>query len=732
MNTPLRLHILTLVFLSLILSSCVQPPDEAVTSPVDICAGAGFASGTEVSECTSTMSVGSSPSVVSGTATFFKRTVVVNQNLGQITSLILGAPIAAALPIKYAEVRVLNASNTVVQCGTTDANGSLKATDGVSNLQIPGSAGTYKVQVMARSNHNVSVAVGKPAFKLYASVKSPCNNEVHSISSNIVTSGPNTYSTSMTAYARESESAEVSGGAFNIYNNITTVYDYLGQNTAVNSDLSCLSPKLSVFWSAGFNPGQLVYPDGDPSDSSEVPNISFYLRGYNELYINGGRLGNVASEDTDQFDDAVIIHELGHRVEDACGKMDSPGGTHYGQYRIDPRLAWSEGWGNFFGAHIIRNNLSLINPELITTMAAYDSWLYYLDTAGYTDGATNSGNQLIRLNLSRPGKITPFTPLNPNTRECSDRSTAPGPGSSTTCYDYVDSAAYPGEGHFREVSVSRSLFKNTNSCTTNANCVNTNYFPQIWKAFEKDPAGIGMGKSIYPFRSSVRFYDRLKNVFGGSFPAAVSGTTNTISNTVNVDEAQQLAGDSAYTAGVSATWVPYAIKLVNNGSTPCPLAIQPRQEDFTSPIVRGGFIVNYEIDQRYSSHFYYLDRSTAPMSSVTSISLNLAKNSGTNVDIDLVLYQDGFSFPQENCTSVNSCTKNTTSTQFIRADRSIANAPASPYSKTITSLNFLSNSTPQMLNVRAYTSGKTISNTTSYSYTLTDQSGNFLCPSSSF
>ncbi|MBY0452188.1 MAG: hypothetical protein K2P92_04065, partial [Bdellovibrionaceae bacterium] len=236
-------------------------------------------------------------------------------------------------------------------------------------------------------------------------------------------------------------------------------------------------------------------------------------------------------------------------------------------------------------------------------------------------------------------------------------------------------------------------------------------------------AGVGMGKSIYPFRNSVRFYDRLKNVFG-SFPAAVSGTTNTISSVINTDEAQQLAGDSAYTAGASQTWVPYGIKLVNNGSTPCPLVIQPRQEEAT--------VTNYEPDQRYSSHFYYFDRSSGPISSVTTINLNLNKISGTNVDIDLVLYQDGFSFPEENCTSVSSCTKNLTSSQFIRADRSIASAPASPYSKTISSLNLLSSSTPYLLNVRAYTGAKTILNNTSYSYTLTDQSGNFLCPSSSF
>lgn len=701
MNTPRRLSLLSLVFISMALSSCVNPPAETVTAPVDFCASSGLSSGAEVSECT-TSTVYTSPSVVSGTASFFKRTINISHVGLTVTALKLGAPISSALPIKYAEVRVLNNAGSVVQCGTTDANGALKALDGTSSLQIPGTSGTYTVQVLARSNHNVSVPSGKPPFKFYASVKNPCSNDVHSISSTLTTTGPNTYSTSMTAYARESESPTVAGGAFNIYNDIATTYDYLAQNTSVSSDLSCLNPKLSVFWTQGFNPAQLIYPDEDPSN---VPNVSFYLRGYNELYINGGKLGNITSQDTDHFDDAVIIHELGHRVEDACGKMDSPGGTHYGQFRIDPRLAWSEGWGNFFGAHITRNNLSLINPELVTTMAAYDSWLYYLDTSGYVDGSNTAGTELIRINLSKAGS-------NPENL------------GSGYYYDKVDSTTYPGEGHFREVSISRSLFKNTNTCTTNANCVNTNYFSQIWKAFEKDPAGIGMGRSIYPFRSSVRFYARLKDAFGGSFPAAASGTTNTISNTLNVDEAQQLAGDSVYTSGASMTWVPYAVKLVSNGNTPCPLVIQPREEYST--------VTNDEPDQRYSNHYYYLDRSAAPMSSVTDINLNVSKVSGTNVDIDLVLYQEGYTYPPENCTSATSCTKTTSSSQFVRADRSIASAPGLPYSKRISTLNQLSSTTPYILNVRAYTAAKTISTSTSYSYTLTDQSGNYLCPSNSY
>ncbi len=675
------------------LSGCQQPSNESTPAPADYCSSAGLSTAEEVSECTTTTSY-SSPATITGTATFFKRNLIVSSVSSTITNLELGAPTTTALPIKYAEVRVLNSNGTVVQCGKTDVTGAIKAVDGTSSLEIPSTVGNYTVQVLARANHSVSIPGGKPAFTFRTAVKNGCTNSVHSISSTISSTGSGSYNTNLVAYARESESSEVSGGAFNIYNNMAVTYDYLAQNTG-SSDLSCLNSKMHVYWTAGFNPAQFIDPFSDPST---LGTVSFYLRGYNELYINGGKLGNVASADTDHFDDAVIIHEFGHRLEDVCGKMDSIGGTHYGQFRTDARLAWSEGWGNFFGAHILRNNLSNINPDLATTLTGFDGWLWYLDTEGYTDGSITSGSELIRINLGRAGSSPEFL-------------------GSGLYYDKVDSTSFPGEGHFREVSISRSLFKSTNTCAS-GNCTSLSYFPKIWEAFEKDSTKSGMGKSIYPFRSSVRFYDRLRAVsVSGTLPAAIS-------NMLNTDEAQQLAGSSSYVTSGTTTWVPYGIKLVSTGSTPCSLAIQPRNEDFT--------VTYYNPDQRYSNHFYYFDRNTLP--SVTDIYMNVTRVSGTSTDIDLVLYADGYSFPTETCTNSNctSYTKNTTSTQFIRADRSIASTPSTSYTKRIRTLNSLSSATNYLLNIRAYTTNVTISDSTQYSYTLTDQSGGFLCPSPTF
>ncbi len=651
----------------------------------------------EVEECV-TSSTHSLPVIANGSANFFKRNVIPSTSGSNVTSMILGAPTTTPIPIQFAEIRVLNSSGQVVQCGKTNVTGSLKALDGVSDLRIPNVPGNYTFQVLARTNHTLTgLPTGKTAFKIYASVKSDIySNEVHAISQVINSTGVGSVTATITAYARESESAEIRGGAFNIYNDIVTTYKYIGQNTGT-SNLTCLSPKLEVFWRAGFNPAQYIYPSSDPST---LGTLSFYLRGLNQLFINGGRLGNVQTQDTDHFDDAVIIHELGHRVEDVCGKMDSPGGTHFGLYRIDPRLAWSEGWGNFFGAHMIRNNIASINPDLPSTVQSRDGWLYYLDTSGYQDGSGTSGSVYIMVNLNRSG-------TNPETALV---------GGQLRYYDRVSPASNPGEGHYREVSIARSLFKGTNTCTATctscSSCANNSYFENYWKAFENDPNGIGMGKSVYPFRSSARFYSRLNQTFSGSMPP-------TIDNILDTDEAQQRESNSAYTVSGSRISVPYGIKLVPS-MTVCNLKIQP--------IASAGLTTDSNMDQRYSNHFYLVDLTSIP--GVTRINLTANKISGSNHDIDLVLYNQSYKYT-EDCTGKNAagdCTgyqRAASSSDMVRTDRSAGLV------KQISTINSLDPSQPYLLNVRSFPTALPVS-PSEYSYILTDQSGGYLCPISNF
>jgi hypothetical protein len=65
---------------------------------------------------------------------------------------------------------------------------------------------------------------------------------------------------------------------------------------------------------------------------------------------------NAAAPDTDGYDDMVIRHETGHFIASQISDDDSPGGPHYSdETDQDARLAWSEGWANFFGGAVADN-----------------------------------------------------------------------------------------------------------------------------------------------------------------------------------------------------------------------------------------------------------------------------------------------------------------------------------------------------------------------------------------
>jgi hypothetical protein len=56
------------------------------------------------------------------------------------------------------------------------------------------------------------------------------------------------------------------------------------------------------------------------------------------------------TEDTDEFDQHVIAHEFGHYLEHNFSRADSIGGSHVIGQRLDPRVAFGEGWGYAFAA----------------------------------------------------------------------------------------------------------------------------------------------------------------------------------------------------------------------------------------------------------------------------------------------------------------------------------------------------------------------------------------------
>jgi hypothetical protein len=127
-------------------------------------------------------------------------------------------------------------------------------------------------------------------------------------------------------------------GAFNILEMVQRANE-----TIRTVDPTIDPPPVTIFWST-----KNTRRSGNIAQG--FIGTSFFNVANNTAYILGDR-----NEDSDEFDDSVIIHEYGHLLAAKFSRDDSPGGeTHLGDM-LDPRVAWSEGWANFFSS-VVRND----------------------------------------------------------------------------------------------------------------------------------------------------------------------------------------------------------------------------------------------------------------------------------------------------------------------------------------------------------------------------------------
>lgn len=390
----------------------------------------------EADYCGGSPSTYSDSVTISGTAQYTAR-----EPFGDKSNGGLGAP-GSARPIRRAEVRVTNSSGEVVQCTETDGSGAFSFT-------LPRGDGQFLVSVNSRANNNY--------FKATV-FNAPEQNVFYAITQNVIASSSQNLGT-LTANG----DGDVLGGAFNILDQILEANDFLRSKVGncSSSFSECpnftVAPKVNVYWEAGFNPGSYFAGTGP---------LSFYLPGYSRLFILGGVNGDVNSSDTDHFDNSVILHEFGHFLEDVVFKSDSPGGEHNGNKVIDPRLAWSEGWGNFLQGAVQGSN-------------------YYMDTMGNVSGSTS---YIFRIDIE-------------------DLVTS-GPSKSN------DVAEFAGEGNFREFSVTRLLYDVTDAVDAGDDGDDVgDGFAEIWASLV---SSIGMVKPTFAFREIGLVHDVVTNRLSGS------------------------------------------------------------------------------------------------------------------------------------------------------------------------------------------------------------------------
>ena len=94
-------------------------------------------------------------------------------------------------------------------------------------------------------------------------------------------------------------------------------------------------PLLKVNWS----PNNTT--DSNGTVAQGFIGTSYYDDASNEIFVLGKD-----GVDTDEFDNHVIVHEWGHYFEANVSRADSLGGDHSTGDVLDPRDAFSEGWGD--------------------------------------------------------------------------------------------------------------------------------------------------------------------------------------------------------------------------------------------------------------------------------------------------------------------------------------------------------------------------------------------------
>lgn len=102
-------------------------------------------------------------------------------------------------------------------------------------------------------------------------------------------------------------------------------------------------PPLQMFWSRN------NLPTGGNTEAElaagRIGTTFYMLDARHRIYVLGAE-----NTDTDEYDSSVVAHEFGHYVVGALGRDDSIGGDHNGSDRLDMRVAFGEGFADFWSA----------------------------------------------------------------------------------------------------------------------------------------------------------------------------------------------------------------------------------------------------------------------------------------------------------------------------------------------------------------------------------------------
>lgn len=158
--------------------------------------------------------------------------------------------------------------------------------------------------------------------------------------------------TATTGWGGNSYTGPRAAAPFAILDSIYTVMSFIA-----TADPGATFPPLDAYWSVNNNTSAGTGDFFANIDTGDI-GTSFYLGGsFTGLFLLG-----MDGDDTEEFDDHVIVHEWGHYFEDKFSRSDSIGGSHGSGDLLDMRVAFGEGWATAL------SGIGLNNPNYCDTL----------------------------------------------------------------------------------------------------------------------------------------------------------------------------------------------------------------------------------------------------------------------------------------------------------------------------------------------------------------------------
>ncbi len=277
---------------------------------------------------TATLTVTMTPAPVSSSVTVSGKLTYDRVPLNPVTNGLNYGGIVQ-MPIRQAPVELLDAAGTVLDTTVSDNNGDYSF-DVLSGQEV---------RVRVRSE----VQQGAPTEIDMQVVDNTSGNALYALQGALAEVPTSDQTRDLNADSGWGGTGYTSTRAAAPFALLDTIYGALEDFIEVDPNVDF--PAFDVLWST-----RNRAESGDVSDG-QIGTSSFTVaNGIPVIRILGD-----ANADTDEYDVHVVVHEFGHYFENSLSRADSIGGPHTTSDRLDPRVAFGEGWGNALSGMILED-----------------------------------------------------------------------------------------------------------------------------------------------------------------------------------------------------------------------------------------------------------------------------------------------------------------------------------------------------------------------------------------